>query len=120
VIHTISDVLFFLTGRSKISYVFRRVTPNLEYDLEKKGERYTHIKRILRELTGAEDALIVNNNAACVLLCLNTLAKERRSHCIEGELVRNRRLFQNSRRNGCERRDTPGSGDYEQDASVRL
>lgn len=62
---------------------------NLEYELEKgkRGKRYTHIKRILREVTGAEDALIVNNNAAAVLLCLNTLAKGKEVIVSRGELV---------------------------------
>jgi L-seryl-tRNA(Ser) seleniumtransferase len=62
---------------------------NLEYDLEegKRGKRYVHIKRILREVTGAEDALIVNNNAAAVMLCLNTLAKGKEVIVSRGELV---------------------------------
>ncbi|MEW6214258.1 MAG: L-seryl-tRNA(Sec) selenium transferase [Nitrospirota bacterium] len=62
---------------------------NLEYDIEegKRGKRYAHIKRILREVTGAEDALIVNNNAAAVLLCLNTLSKGKEVIVSRGELV---------------------------------
>ena len=62
---------------------------NLEYDLAlgKRGKRYTHVKRILRDITGAEDALIVNNNAAAVMLCLNTLAKGKEVIVSRGELV---------------------------------
>src|SRR4030042_2302298 len=62
---------------------------NLEYNIEegKRGKRYTHIKRILREVTGAEDALVVNNNAAAVLLCLNTLSKGKEVIVSRGELV---------------------------------
>lgn len=62
---------------------------NLEYNIEegKRGKRHTHIKRILREVTGAEDALVVNNNAAAVLLCLNTLAKGNEVIVSRGELV---------------------------------
>ncbi|MBI4688567.1 MAG: L-seryl-tRNA(Sec) selenium transferase [Nitrospirae bacterium] len=62
---------------------------NLEYDLKKgkRGKRYSHIKEVLRELSGAEDALVVNNNAAAVLLCLNTFAKEREVVVSRGELV---------------------------------
>ncbi len=62
---------------------------NLEYDLKegKRGKRYTHVKRILREVTGAEDALVVNNNAAAVMLCLNTLSKGKEAIVSRGELV---------------------------------
>ncbi|NWF75433.1 MAG: L-seryl-tRNA(Sec) selenium transferase [Nitrospirae bacterium] len=62
---------------------------NLEYDIEegKRGKRYTHVKRILKEVTGAEDALVVNNNAAAVMLCLNTIAKGKEVIVSRGELV---------------------------------
>ena len=62
---------------------------NLEYDLAagKRGKRYVHTGRILRQLLGSEDALIVNNNAAAVFLSLNTLAKNREVIVSRGELV---------------------------------
>jgi L-seryl-tRNA(Ser) seleniumtransferase len=62
---------------------------NLEYDLEtgKRGKRHVHTKRLLRQITGAEDALIVNNNAAAVLLCLNAMAKNREVVVSRSELV---------------------------------
>ncbi|MDP3048808.1 MAG: L-seryl-tRNA(Sec) selenium transferase [Thermodesulfovibrionales bacterium] len=62
---------------------------NLEYNLDegRRGKRYAHITRILCEITGAEDALIVNNNAAAVLLCLNALAKGKEVIVSRGELV---------------------------------
>lgn len=62
---------------------------NLEYDLAiaKRGKRYHHLKDIVLELTGAEDAIVVNNNAAAVLVCLNTFAKDREVIVSRGELV---------------------------------
>jgi L-seryl-tRNA(Ser) seleniumtransferase len=62
---------------------------NLEYDIEegRRGKRYVHVKRILKEVTGAEDALVVNNNAGAVLLCLNTLSKGKEVIVSRGELV---------------------------------
>ncbi len=62
---------------------------NLEYDLQAgaRGDRYSHVARALGELTGAEDALVVNNNAAAVLLVLQTLASGRQVVVSRGELV---------------------------------
>ncbi len=62
---------------------------NLEYDLGqgKRGSRYVHAEAILKELTGAEAALVVNNNAGAVLLVLSTLAKGREVVVSRGELV---------------------------------
>jgi L-seryl-tRNA(Ser) seleniumtransferase len=62
---------------------------NLEYDVEKgtRGSRYSHCVTLLRQLTGAEDALVVNNNAAALVLALNTLAAGRDVVISRGELV---------------------------------
>ena len=62
---------------------------NLEYDLAEgtRGSRYVHCAALLRELTGAEDALVVNNCAAALVLALNTLSFEREAILSRGELV---------------------------------
>ncbi|MFZ1387911.1 MAG: L-seryl-tRNA(Sec) selenium transferase [Thiolinea sp.] len=62
---------------------------NLEYDLDagQRGSRYVHTVDLLRRLTGAEDALVVNNNAAAVLLCLMALAHDREVIISRGQLV---------------------------------
>ena len=62
---------------------------NLEYDLAegKRGSRYEHAEAILCEITGAEGALVVNNNAGAVVLALNTLAQGREVVVSRGQLV---------------------------------
>jgi L-seryl-tRNA(Ser) seleniumtransferase len=62
---------------------------NLEYDLDsgKRGSRYSHCVNLLRQLTGAEDALVVNNCAAAMVLALNAVAQKKEVLVSRGELV---------------------------------
>lgn len=62
---------------------------NLELDLEsgERGDRHAHVRELLRELTGAEDALVVNNNAAATYLALRALAVGREVVVSRGQLV---------------------------------
>jgi len=62
---------------------------SLEYSLEQRerGSRHVHVASLLQEITGAEDAVVVNNNAAAVLLCLTALARGREVVVSRGELV---------------------------------
>lgn len=66
-----------------------RFYSNLEFNLEegKRGSRYVHVEEILIEITGAEGALVVNNNASAVLIALNTLAFGKEVIVSRGELV---------------------------------
>lgn len=83
-------------GRSIFSpKMMQRVLPllceylNLEYDVAqgKRGERYSHLSSLLCAMFDCEDALVVNNNAAAVMLIVNTLAKDREIIISRGELI---------------------------------
>jgi L-seryl-tRNA(Ser) seleniumtransferase len=62
---------------------------NLEFDLTKghRGSRYSAVEEVICEISGAEAAMVVNNNAGAVLLCLDTLARNRSVILSRGELV---------------------------------
>lgn len=62
---------------------------NLEYNLEKgeRGLRYSHLSEIIKKITGAEDCMVVNNNAAAVMLILSTIAKGKNVITSRSELV---------------------------------
>jgi L-seryl-tRNA(Ser) seleniumtransferase len=96
VINATGVVLHTNLGRSLLSpLAMERVAAvgaaysNLEMDLaaKERGSRYSHVEALLRRLTGAEDALVVNNNAAAVLLALETLAHGKEVIVSRGELI---------------------------------
>ena len=62
---------------------------NLEYDVKRgsRGSRHDHVEKILTMITGAEAAMVVNNNAAATMLCLSALAKDKEVIVSRGELV---------------------------------
>jgi L-seryl-tRNA(Ser) seleniumtransferase len=96
VINATGVIIHTNLGRAPLSQSARRSVDrvaagysNLEYDLEagSRGSRYLHAERLLCRLTGAEAALVVNNNAAAVLLTLAALAKGKEVIVSRGQLV---------------------------------
>ncbi|NLC38957.1 MAG: L-seryl-tRNA(Sec) selenium transferase [Clostridia bacterium] len=96
VINATGVVLHTNLGRAVLSQAAReslltisRGYCNLEIDLDtgNRGSRYSHVVELICRLTGAEDALVVNNNAAAVLLALNTLACGKEVIVSRGQLV---------------------------------
>jgi L-seryl-tRNA(Ser) seleniumtransferase len=89
IIHTnLGRALLSSAARAAMDQAARGYS-NLEYDLEtgKRGSRYVHAEELLCRLTGAEAALVVNNNAGAVLLILSALTREREVIISRGQLV---------------------------------
>jgi L-seryl-tRNA(Ser) seleniumtransferase len=96
VINATGVILHTNLGRAPLSAatiramdVVSRGYSNLEYDLEKgaRGSRLVHAESILQKLTGAESALVVNNNASAVLLVLSALANKKNVIISRSQLV---------------------------------
>ena len=96
VINATGVIIHTNLGRAPLSAAARQAIQqaatgynNLEYDIEagERGSRHSHARQLLRELTGAEDALVVNNNAGAVFLVLSALCAGREVVISRGELV---------------------------------
>ncbi|MDA0299701.1 MAG: L-seryl-tRNA(Sec) selenium transferase [Actinobacteria bacterium] len=89
VINATGVLLHTNLGRAPITGTSGQRATSVEFDLQdgSRGSRHTAIASLLRMLTGAEDALVVNNNAAAVLLVLSALAENRGVAVSRGESV---------------------------------
>ena len=96
VINATGTILHTNLGRSRLSEKACEAVidvaknySNLEYNIEKgsRGERYDAVTDLLKKLTGAESSLVVNNNAAAVLLALSAVAHNKRVIVSRGEQV---------------------------------
>ena len=96
VLNATGVVLHTNLGRAPLAHAAREAMlaiadgySNLEYDLERgeRGSRHVHAVSLLRELTGADDAIVVNNCAGALVLALGALADGREAIVSRGELV---------------------------------
>lgn len=96
VINATGTILHTNLGRSRLSdkaiehaVETARNYSNLEYKLKEgeRGSRHTHVEALLKEITGAEAAMVVNNNAAAVYLVLRALAENKEVIVSRGQLV---------------------------------
>lgn len=96
VINATGVVLHTNLGRAKLSkYVCDNVVDvamnysTLEYNIDNgsRGSRHDHVERLITKITGAEAAMVVNNNAAATMLCLSVMAKNKEVIVSRGELV---------------------------------
>ncbi len=96
VINATGVIIHTNLGRAPLSVAARRAIQsagtgynNLEYDIDagERGSRHTHARQLLRQLTGAQDALVVNNNAGAVFLVLSALCAGKEVVISRGELV---------------------------------
>jgi L-seryl-tRNA(Ser) seleniumtransferase len=89
VVHTNLGRSLLATDTLKNLATIAGMYSNLEFDLEAgvRGSRYSCVEDIICEISGAEAAMVVNNNAGAVLLCLETIAKGRKVIVSRGELV---------------------------------
>jgi len=89
VLHTNLGRSLLSTDASENLLAIAGMYSNLEFDLSKgvRGSRYSCVEDILCEISGAEAAMAVNNNAGAVLLCLETLSKGKKVIVSRGELI---------------------------------
>ena len=89
VLHTNLGRALLAPSAAKAVYDLAAGYCNLELNLKtgKRGSRYDHVRELLCTLTGAEEALVVNNNAAAVMVTLDTLAKGGEAIVSRGQLV---------------------------------
>lgn len=89
VIHTNLGRSVLSENAAKAVYEAARNYTSLEYDIDsgRRGSRHSHIENLISEITGAQSAIVVNNNAAAVMLVLNEFAKGKEAIISRGELV---------------------------------